>query len=124
MCSSSHINIRNLLKKGDILLCIILYLLIKLNCFGYTGWIRWYGNDIIAGYIFCYITQKLYQKILNKNLNKRIQFKLLISASVYWEYIYPQISKISTTDIYDVGAYIAGYVIFIIIEFIIKKHTV
>lgn len=122
MHNSSNINICTLLRKGDILLCIILYLLINLNCFGYTGWVRCYGNDIIAGYVFCYITQELHYKFLNIYLDNKLQFELLILASIYWEFIYPIFSNNSTTDIYDIGAYVVGYIVFTLFKMIKKNN--
>lgn len=105
----------------DYLICGALYLLIKINCFGTVGIIRCYGNDVICGYVFSCILKDLYKIILKEDIDNKFQLQILIFASVYWELISPIFIEKSVSDIYDIGAYLIGYIIYILINYIKKE---
>ena len=104
MRSSDHVDFCHALKVLSIVICIILYLLNKLNFFYRYEIIRWYLNDIICGYIFSLVVSELYRFFLEREISMRNLFLLLILASIFWEFIDPFIDFRSTKDYFDILA--------------------
>ena len=112
MRSSDHVDFCHALKVLSSVICIILYLLNKLNFFYRYEIIRWYLNDIICGYIFSLVVSELYRFFLKREISMRNLFLLLILASIFWEFIYPFIDFRSTKDYFDILAYFIGYILY------------
>lgn len=112
MCSSNHVYFCNAVKLLSIVICIILYLLNKLNFFYRYTIIRWYLNDIICGYIFSLIVSELYSIFLKRKINMGALFKLLFLATIFWEFIYPFLDSNSIQDYFDILSYFIGYILY------------
>ncbi len=106
----------NWIKKNLIfsIIFFIVYLInrfinIQINIHFINILFNYYLNDFIGGFLFCsYINVILI--IFHKDpLTKfKILFPIMLVASIMWEYFFPIFLKYSTTDFYDVVAYLLG----------------
>ena len=76
--------------------------------------LHWYFNDVVGTVCFFLILSLL----LSFKEGKRVVFKLyhieiiIIASGLFWEFITPLYRKDCTTDPFDIGAYVAGSLIF------------
>ena len=105
-----------LLIRKDFIICLLSYLINKFILAKRLVWLRWYFNDLICGYIFTLLMDKLYERIFNKKTKIKPLLELLVIASFYWEFIFPYIHKKSTSDVIDIYMYFIGFIIYIILN--------
>lgn len=117
-------------KKENLILIMIIFCLYVLNQniknIIPIKFIRWfamcYFNDIIGsmGFIaYCNIITDFY----NKEIRKLWQIlTVLLCSGIFWEYITPLYRKDTITDVWDIGAYMFGGVIYWMIEQIFSRR--
>lgn len=106
----------NVLNNILFLIGVVSYFLIKSNLFNYSSLVMNHGNDLICGFIFCYVVSILHGLFLNSKIKISFLFSIVVIASVYWEYIYPIFDSTTVSDFYDMVAYIMGFIIYIIAD--------
>lgn len=117
MHSNNHRYFFILLKYTDLFLCIFFYISMKWFQLGAGTWIRWYGIDLIGGYLFTYVMSIYHQLYFGKKLSFKWAFCLTMLASFYWEYITPMFNPNSISDPFDVIAYLSGFMIYILFHY-------
>ena len=69
----------------------------------------YYLNDYIGGFLFCSYINVVLIIFHKKPITKfKILFPIMIVVSIMWEYLFPIFLKYSTSDFYDVVAYLLG----------------
>ncbi|PKM87831.1 MAG: hypothetical protein CVU85_05135 [Firmicutes bacterium HGW-Firmicutes-10] len=87
--------------------------LLKFRFDGIIGtFFNYYFNDVLAALLILVWTNFLLSLIHRKLDNLVHIFLLTLSIALFWEYITPLYQKGSTSDLWDVAAYLLGGVIY------------
>lgn len=106
--------------------CILFFALLFPICLANKAKLLFTGNRYIDYFLHCYFNDVvgtvcfflILSLLLSFKEGKRVVFKLyhieiiIIASGLFWEFITPLYRKDCTTDPFDIGAYVAGSLIF------------
>lgn len=76
---------------------------------------KWYLNDIIGACGFCAYCDFMSLIFKKATINSFMLIGIIVVAGLFWEYITPMFRVDTTSDIYDLFAYVLGAAIYILI---------
>lgn len=125
-CTSYFRTYRIMQKKYNLTIIAITLILYSFNqitkSFIYIKAIKWfmvcYFNDIVGGITFISYCNVICGVFVNRQIIKLLQIEMLMFfCGLFWEYITPIFRKNTTSDIWDILAYmIGGFIYWIIVK--------